>query len=255
MTRLKANRASGPDQISVNVLRNCPNFSIPLTILFNNSVQTGTLPQDWRDAHVSPIHKKGSRTNCGNYRPVSLTSQIVKLLERVFQDHLLKHISLNKTISCHQHGFQSRCSCISQLIECLNDWTDSLDNSLSTDVIYLDFAKAFDTVPHKRLTHKLRAYGIRGKILTWIKNFLSHRRQKVVLHNGNSSWENVISGVPQGSILGPILFLLYVNDIPSIVSSTAKMFADDTKLYCPVKTIDDCQQLQSDLNSLSKLVQ
>ena len=111
-TRLKANRASGPDQISVNVLRNCPNFFIPLTILFNNSVQTGTLPQDWRDAHFSHIHKKGSRTNCGNYRPVSLTSQIVKLLERVFQDHLLKHISRNKTISCHQHGFQSRCSCV-----------------------------------------------------------------------------------------------------------------------------------------------
>ena len=109
-------------------------------------------------------------------------------------------------------------------------------------MIYLDFAKAFDTVPHKRLIHKLRAYGIRGKVLRWITNFLSHIRQKVVLHNGNSSWENVISGVPQGSILGPILFLLYVNDIPSIVSSTAKMFADDTKLYCPVRTIDDCQQ-------------
>ena len=203
MTRLKANRASGPDQISVNVLRNCPNFSIPLTILFNNSVQTGTLPQDWRDAHVYPIHKKGSRTNCGNYRPVSLTSQIVKLLRRVFQDHLLKHISRNKTISCHQHGFQSRCSCISQLIECLNDWTDSLDNSLSTDVIYLDFAKAFDTVPHKRLIHKLRAYGIRGKILMWIKkNYHTEGRKwysTMEIHLG----ENVISGVPQGSILGP----------------------------------------------------
>ena len=251
LTRLKANKASGPDQISINVLRNCPNFSIPLTILFNNSIQSGSLPQDWRDAYVSPIHKKGSRTKSGNYRPVSLTSQIVKLLERVFQDRLLKNISQNKTISCHQHGFQSKCSCISQLLECLNDWTDNLDNSLSTDVVYLDFAKAFDTIPHKRLIHKLRAYGIRGKVLRWITNFLSHRRQKVVLHNGNSSWENVISCVPQGSILGPILFLLYVNDIPSVVSSTAKMFADDTKLYCPIRTIDDCQQLQSDLNNLA----
>ena len=191
--------------------------------------------------------KKGSRTKCGNYRPVSLTSQIVKLLERLFQDHLLKIISKNKTISCHQHGFQSRCSCISQLLECLNDWTDNYDNSIPTDVIYLDFAKAFDTVPHKRLIHKLRAYGIRGKVLLWIKGFLSNRRQKVVLHNGSSRWEDVISGVPQGSILGPILF-----DIPSIVSSTAKMFADDTKLYCPIQEAGDCQNLQADLNKLAE---
>ena len=164
---------------------------------------------------------------------MSLTSQIVKLLERVFQDKILGLVSRNKTISCHQHGFQSRCSCISQLLECLNDWTDQYDKNISTDVIYLDFAKAFDTVPHKRLIHKLRAYGIRGKVLHWIRNFLGHRRQKVVLQNGCSSWKDVISGVPQGSILGPILFLLYVNDIPSIVSSTAKMFPDDTKLYRP----------------------
>ena len=251
LLRLKANRASGPDLISVNVLRYCPNFALPLTLIFNNSVQTGTLPQDWRDAHVSPIHKKGSRSKSGNYRPVSLTSQIVKLLERLFQDHLLKVINKNKTISCHQHGFQSRCSCVSQLLECLNDWTENHDNSTGTDVIYLDFAKAFDTVPHKRLIHKLRAYGIRGKVLIWVKNFLSNRRQKVVLRNGFSAWEDVISGVPQGSILGPILFLLYVNDIPSIVSSTAKMFADDTKLYCPIKTQEDCTNLQSDLNRLS----
>jgi len=119
-----------------------------------------------------------------------------------------------------------------------------------TDIIYLDFAKAFDTVPHKRLIHKLRAYGIRGKVLHWIKNFLGHRRQKVVLQNGCSSWKDVISGISQGSILilGPILFLLYVNDIPSIILSTAKMFADDTKLYYPSNTVEDCHKLQSDLN-------
>ena len=181
-----------------------------------------------------PYIKKGSRTNCGNYRPVSLTSQIVKLIEHLFQDHLLKLVGRNKTIGCHQHGFQNRCSCISQLLECLNDWTNNYDQSTGTDVIYLNFAKAFDTVPHKRLIHKLRAYGIKGKVLNWIQSFLSHRRQKVVLRNGCSNWEDVISGVPQGSILGPILFLLYVNNIPSIVASTAKMFADDTKLYCPI---------------------
>ena len=140
LLRLKANRASGPDQINVNIIRKCPNFALPLTPIFNSSIQTGMLPKDWRDAHVSPIHKKGSRTKSGNYRPVSLTSQIVKLLEHPFQDHLLKLVGKNKTISCHQHGFQSRCSCISQLLECLNDWTDNYDQSTGTDVIYLDFA-------------------------------------------------------------------------------------------------------------------
>ena len=199
-----------------------------------------------------PYTKKGSRSKTGNYRPVSLTSQIVKLLERLFQDHLLKNINLNKTISYHQHGFQSRCSCISQLLECLNDWTYNYDSSTGTDVIYLDFAKAFDTVPHKRLIHKLKAYGIRGKVLIWISKFLSHRRQKVVLRNGCSKWDEVICGVPQGSILGPILFLLYVNDIPTIISSTAKMFADDTKLYCPIQTVKTVKNYNlTSINSLS----
>ena len=118
------------------------------------------------------------------------------------------------------------------------------------DVIYLDFAKAFDTVPHKRIIHKLRAYGIRGKVLIWITKF-SQTEDKVDLHNGFSAWEDVISCVPQGSISGPILLLLYVNDIPSIVSATAQMFADDTKLYCPIKPQEDCVNLQCDVNRLS----
>jgi hypothetical protein len=135
------------------------------------------------------------------------------------------------------------CSCITQLIECLNDWTDSFDNKLGTDAIYLDFAKAFDTVPHNRLKLKLRNAGIRGNVLGWIVSFLNNRRQKVVLPGGSSSWMNVTSGVPQGSILGPILFLLYVNDLPDCVNSTAKLFADDTKLYREIIDPDDCHQI------------
>ena len=251
LKKLKPNKASGPDKVNINVLRSCMHFDVPLALLFNKSIQTSQIPQDWRDANVTPLYKKGSRSSPGNYRPVSLTSQVVKILERIFQDSLLQLIRKNKTINCNQHGFQDRCSCITQLLECFNDWTDNVDRGLETDIIYLDFAKAFDTVPHLRLLHKLRLVGIRNKCLYWINSFLSGRRQRVVLRKGMSDWKNITSGVPQGSILGPILFLIYVNDLPESVLSTAKMFADDTKIYNNISSLSDCELLQQDLNSLS----
>ena len=155
LLKLKPDRASGPDGVSVNTLRSCPNFSRPLSIIFNISMKTSSLPQDWRDANINPL-QKGSRSSKKNYRPVSLTSQVVKLMERVIQDHLQSLLSKNRTIHCDQHGFQERCSCITQLLECLNHWTDNFDNKSQTDAIYLDFAKAFGTVPHKRLILKLQ---------------------------------------------------------------------------------------------------
>ena len=251
LAKLKRNKAPGPDGVSINVLRSCLNFDLPLAFLFNRSIQSGKVPQDWRDANVTPLFKKGNRTSPNNYRPVSLTSQVVKILERLFQDEILSVMYANKTIHCDQHGFQEKCSCITQLLECFNDWTDSLDNKKGTDVIYLDFSKAFDTVPHQRLIHKLKSAGIRNKCLMWINNFLSDRRQRVIMRNGASTWLPITSGVPQGSILGPILFLIYVNDLPDVVKTKAKMFADDTKLYNEISSISDCMNLQDDLNSLA----
>ena len=133
----------------------------------------------------------------------------------------------------------------------MQDWTLSFNDNIQTDVIYLDFAKAFDTVPHQRLLIKLKNSGIRGNALNWIRSFLANRRQRVVLRNGVSGWQSVKSGVPQGSILGPLLFLIYVNDMPNCVFSTAKMFADDTKLYHQIRIHEDCSILQDDLNSLA----
>ena len=137
-----------------------------------------------------------------------------------------------------------KCSCITQLIECLNDLTNNFDNKIQTDAIYFDFAKAFDTVPHKRLILKLQQAGTHGLVLEWIRSFLENRRQRVILGNTVSSWRTVTSGVPQGSILGPVLFLIYVNDLPDIVHSTAKMFADDTKVYRQIQNWKDAQELQ-----------
>ena len=250
LRNLKMNKASGPDLLHVNVLKNVLDLDVPLAYIFNLSLRSGHIPQDWRDANITPLFKKGSRSSPSNYRPVSLTSQVVKVMERLIQDKLVNFLERNKIISCHQHGFQKKSSCITQLLECLNDWTDSYDKKQSTDVVYLDFSKAFDSVPHKRLIFKLRSIGIRGNVLRWIESFLTNRRQRVILPGGVSSWRPVYSGVPQGSILGPILFLVYVNDIPDQVLSTVKMFADDTKVYREISSKEDCEILQSDLNAL-----
>ena len=251
LIHLKANKANGPDNISTNVLRKCPDLDQPLTIIYNQSIQRGSMPQDWRDANITPLFKKGFRTLASNYRPISLTSQVVKILERILSDHIWDLLHKNDFVSCDQHGFRAGCSCVTQLLQCLHDWTGNFDKKISTDIVYLDFSKAFDSVPHKRLIYKLKLAGIRGKVLRWVECFLSNRRQRVILRNGCSHWEKVISGVPQGSILGPLLFLIYVNDIPETVVNVAKMFADDTKVYAEIIDRDACRSLQNDLTRLS----
>ena len=139
----------------------------------------------------------------------------------------------HKLFTIHQHGFRKGTSCITQLIEVLDDWTEQLDDKNAIDTIYLDFQKAFATVPHQRLINKLQSYGICGNILGWIKDFLANRKQKVVINGTGSNWTPVTSGIPQGSVLGPILFTIYmyINDLSDVVQNIVKLFADDTKLY------------------------
>ena len=151
-------------------------------------------------------------------------------------------------ISRHQHGFRPRRSCSTQLLEVIEEWSRSLEESKPIDAIYLDFRKAFDAVPHRRLLSKLAAYGIAGNLLTWIGAFLTGRRQQVSVRGCLSQWSPVTSGVPQGSVLGPLLFILYINDVPEVVSSSIKIFADDTKVYRSVSHPPQCQDLQSDID-------
>ena len=173
-------------------------------------------------------------------------------MESIIKDHVLNHLSTNNLLSSHQFGFIPDRSCSTQLLLLLDYLTSHLDNGYFIDVIYLDFQKAFDTVPHQRLLQKLISFGIHGNVLKWIESFLSNRRQRVVLNGHKSCFTPVTSGVPQGSVLGPLLFTMFVNEIPLIVSSPVLMFADDTKIFCVMRNGQDYTALQNDLDLLHR---
>jgi len=219
-----------------------------LTIIFNKSMNEGKLPVDWKLGQITPIFKKGKRTEAGNYRPVSLTSVTCKILESIIREVLLEHMKQHLT-DC-QHGFLNGRSCTTQLLDSLGHWTESLDEGNSVDVIFLDFAKAFDSVPHLRLLKKLEGYGVQGSVLGWITDFLKNRKQRVSVGGSTSSWTDVLSGIPQGSVLGPVLFICFVNDMPEQVDNLIRMFADDTKIFAKTNTVEQHESLQKDLTSL-----
>ena len=188
---------------------------------------------------ITPVYKKGRKADPNNYRPVSLTSTVCKMMERLVRDELENHLEKQGLLSPSQHGFRKGSSCCTQLLEVIHDWADILKENKPIDVIYLDYRKAFDSVPYERLLVKLRAHGIRGKVglLQWIKNFLKDRELRVVINGVSSNAASVTSEILQGSVLGPILFLIYVNDLPDIATSTVKLFADDTKIYRKIQKI------------------
>ena len=251
LTSLNAWKAMGPDGIHPAVLKNCSNeVATPLRKIFQSSIDQGKLPTDWKRANVTPIFKKGLRTEASNYRPVSLTSQACKVMEKIINMRLQEHIIENELLCQNQHGFTKGRSCLTNLLSALENWTRELDQGNDVDVIYLDFAKAFDSVPHRRLLKKLEGYGIRKKILSWIQDFLQGRQQRVIYNDEASDWSQVMSGVPQGSVLGPTLFILYVMDIPEVIESSVDMFADDTKIYRAIRNENDAEQLQRDINKI-----
>ena len=253
LEKLKTSSSPGPDGIHPRILRETArSIASPLANVFQKSLACGRLPQDWKLGSVTPIFKKGDRSLPGNYRPVSLTSVPCKVLESLIRDQLVEHLSATGQLSKDQHGFRAKRSCTSQLLEVLEEWTTTMENGDPLDAVYLDFRKAFDSVPHQRLLNKLRACGVAGKVLDWIQSFLTGRHQQVIIGGHKSPWSPVLSGVPQGSVLGPTLFIAFVNDMPNVVDSSIKIFADDTKLFRKVPTTQDRRLLQNDLDAIAE---
>ena len=248
----KPHKATGPDEVPAFILRSAAQQLAPiLTQIYRHSLDIGAVPQDWRDAWVVPIFKKGERHIPANYRPVSLTSIACKIMEHIIHSSIMKHFDANNILSDAQHGFRYKRSCESQLVITVQEIVKRLAKGSQVDIILLDFAKAFDKVPHARLLHKLSYYGVNHNTVTWIKSFLKNRNQNVVLEGAKSTSAQVLSGVPQGSVLGPLLFLAYINDMPeTITHSEIRLFADDTILFRAINGTIDSQLLQEDLTAL-----
>ena len=250
MKELRYNAAAGPDGIPAIFLNKCNSaLALPLLLLWQKCFNEGVTPAACKTAIIVPIHKGKSKAVPKNYRPVALTSQICKVFEKVVRKHMVSFLEANSLLNPTQHGFRSRRSCLSQLLSHFDRITAHLDAGKGVDVVYLDFAKAFDKVDIGITLRKLKALGIQGKLGRWLMSFLTGRTQSVVVNNRRSSPQTVISGVPQGSVLGPLIFLVLLGDIDKEVShSFISSFADDTRIGKEIDSQADMLKLQEDLN-------
>ena len=248
---LNVHKSSGPDGIHPRFMQELSaELSIPLTMIFKKSIESAQFPDQWKVARVSAIFKKGNKKLASNYRPVS--SIVCRTFEKIIRDHIVSFLMEHGLLSNFQFGFMKGRSTTLQLLNILNDWTHSMENKNITDCVYMDYQKAFDKVPHGRLLTKLKAYNLSSKVINWIKEYLTDRSQCVEVNGKASEWLPVTSGKPQGSVLGPLLFLIHINDLPDNIISDVYMYADDTKLYREIKTIEDQKNLQKDLDTLTK---
>jgi hypothetical protein len=231
-TILNVNKSYGPDGIPPILLKEAnPEIKKSLCKIFNKSLNLGVFPNNWKHANVHPLFKKGNRASVSNYRPVSLLNIITKVFEKIIYKHIYNHFLDTNTISQYQSGFLPGKSTISQLCELYHNLSLNLSNNIDTQIIFLDISKAFDQVWHTGLIYKLKKTGISGKLLKWTKNYLSNRKQKVIINGISSKWEYLKGGVPQGSVLGPLFFLVYINDLVNVIEfASVRMFADDTCL-------------------------
>ena len=253
LRNIDANKAVGPDGIHGNVLKMCAaTLAFPITKIFSLSFNLGQIPSDWKTANVVPVHKKGGKSNIENYRPISLTSLVMKVMEKIIRNELYN--ACQTLIHESQHGFLPGKSCLTQMTNVIDDISSSLNKRHDVDMVYFDFAKAFDSVNHDIILQKLKSqFKIDGIMLKFIKEYLRDRTQKVVIGDMSSSPLPVDSGVPQGSILGPLLFVLFINDIYTCVSdgTNIALYADDTKIWRKIISETDCILLNNDIDSLN----
>lgn len=253
--KLRAKSKGGPDGLPPIFLKTCSDqLAAPLAYLYSQCMEFSYLPPDWLRAYITPAFKKGDPSSPLNYRPIALTCTICKIMEVIIKDQLLNYLLRHNLISKHQHGFLSKHSTTTNLLEATHDWIVSFSSCFNVDVVYIDFSRAFDSIVFNKLLAKLVHYGISGNLLKFISAFIHNREQCVVIDNCFSRVTNVLSGVPQGSVLGPVLFLIFINDVTSICigESKLKLFADDVKLYTSYNvSVSNCGNLQQSIDLLS----
>ena len=255
LLNLKTDKAFGPDGISPRLLKEArPAIIASLCRLFNMSLFLEVFPSIWKKANVCPIYKKAEDYLTPNYRPVSLLSILAKVFERVVFRYLFKHFQDNFLLSIWQSGFLPGASTVTQLVEMYNAFCQAVSDGKEIRITFLDISKAFDRVWHKGLIHKLARAGISGKLLAWLTNYLQDRYQRVVINGQFSAWGSIKAGVPQGSVLGPLLFLVYINDIIHVVTHCQiRLFADDTCLFIDIDNPDEAARLMNeDLEAINK---
>lgn len=251
LKEIDTNKGAGPDEIPSIFIKQCAhNLALPLSLIFNRSLTDCTVPVLWKSAYVSPIFKNGKKTDVKNYRPISKLCIFNKILEKIVYDQL--YAALKPSLNTNQHGFISGKSTTTNLLTFTEYLQDNLDNRIQVDTIYTDYSKAFDKVDHSTLLNKLLKIGIHGNLYRWLSSYISNRSQIVVVAGFKSDSVAVTSGVPQGSLLGPLLFNIYINDIGNcFLNSQTILYADDMKIFSPINSIEDCQKLQEDLLRLN----
>ena len=234
---LSPNKAHGWDEISVRMIKLSDDaLVLPLKIIFTNCLRRGLFPEVWKHANVVPVHKKNEKNLKGNYRPISLLPIFGKILEKLVYDSLYSHLVSCEVLDPNQSGFRPGDSTVNQLLSITHTIFQAFDCNPLLDVrsVYLDISKAFDRVWHDGLIYKLKRCGVSGQLLLLIQSFLSGRKQRTVLNGQSSNWGDISAGVPQGSILGPLFFLVYINDLAIGLRCNVKLFADDTSLFTVV---------------------